>query len=257
MDKSILRKILNKYKKKMSDNDRSFFNRIYSVETDVYMHRLKAIGFNDKSVVLDAGCGFGQWSLALAKLNDYIHAVDMSPDRITILNDIITEAKINNIKTKESKLEKTPFKDNSFDAIFCYAVIFCTSWEKTINEFYRILKMNGSLYFTANDLGWYINLWKSGENNAKDYNSREYAALGFSNTIEYEKSKKAPKKGQIIIEYETMTKYLRNNGFKIYRTGSEGTIKVGNTVPQPKSFFKSSYYGLNGVYEILSRKEEG
>ena len=47
-----------------------------------YIERLIGIGFNEKGKVLDAGCGYGQWSMALECLNNYVTGVDIEPKRI-------------------------------------------------------------------------------------------------------------------------------------------------------------------------------
>ena len=46
-------------------NDKLFIQRVFSKGLDSYINRLEAIGFTKKSKVLDAGCGYGQWSIAL------------------------------------------------------------------------------------------------------------------------------------------------------------------------------------------------
>ncbi len=46
-----------------------FFQRLYSGEHNRYGKRLKQIGLVNKSYILDAGCGFGQWTNEIAKLN--------------------------------------------------------------------------------------------------------------------------------------------------------------------------------------------
>ena len=64
--------ILNIGKIFLNDNDFSFFKRVWSQDLNIYKDRLSAIDFNQKNNVLDAGCGFGQWSLQLSILNNNI-----------------------------------------------------------------------------------------------------------------------------------------------------------------------------------------
>ena len=65
-----------------SDSEKSFFQRIYSDGIIKYKRRLQAIGFSGEEMVLDAGCGYGQWSLALSELNKNVESLDFSKKRI-------------------------------------------------------------------------------------------------------------------------------------------------------------------------------
>ena len=61
---------------------RDYLQRMYAGSSTRYEDRLRAIGFVGKTQVLDAGCGFGQWSLAMAGLNHRVWAVDIDCRRL-------------------------------------------------------------------------------------------------------------------------------------------------------------------------------
>ena len=182
MDK--YRCVFDPHKKKLGDNDTLFLDRVFAGGIGPYESRLKSLGFIGKAHVLDAGCGFGQWSLALSALNKQISACDISPLRIDFLREIISEANISNIAPLCSGIDKLPYSDNSFDVVFCYGVIFLTPWRKSLAELARVLKKNGVLYVNANGLGWYLFLLQEEHNKAKDYDPKSLAAKAFSDTLE-------------------------------------------------------------------------
>ena len=256
MLRDIIDGISSKYGHLLSDNDRLFLKRVCAVSGETYRKRLDAIGFLQRGKILDAGCGFGQWSVELARHNPSLCAIDMQPLRLKILAEIVEQLGLDNVETKKSRLEELPYDDNTFDGIFCYGVISCTDWKKTLGEFARVLKKDGILYLTANGLGWYLNLWKNRPHETTDYNPRENAALSFWNTTEYEATGKPPARAHIIIEVEEMTEAIKERGLTLLEQGGEGTICINKNSCRPEPFFSGTYFGEVGVYEIVATKKK-
>ena len=97
-------------------NDKAFVSRIFAEGISTYQSRLKQYEFYDLDKVL--GClWFGQWSLALASINKNIHS-SIYPDRISFLSALINSEKVKNIQPQISSIEKLPYENNSFDAVF-------------------------------------------------------------------------------------------------------------------------------------------
>jgi ubiquinone/menaquinone biosynthesis C-methylase UbiE len=231
-----------------------FLERVYSKDMSVYINRLKAIGFHDFEKVLDAGCGFGQWSIGLAVLNKKVTSLDVATDRLMILNKIAKENNINAIRTKRGVLDELPFEESSFDGIFCYGAIFLTPWKKTLKEFARVLKKGGMLYVNADGLGWYLHLWKNMPNKSGDYDPKEYAAYALYNTFKYEKNESFFQKFGLIIEPEELSEESEKNEFEIIEKGDEGTINLKPKDIKTEPFFKGVYEGKTGVFEILAKR---
>ena len=84
-----LRKATSIHESRIGHNDQLFIRRIYDEGIDKYIERLQAIGFTEHSHVLDAGCGYGQWSLAMAEMNKEVSACDISQLRIDFLGDLV------------------------------------------------------------------------------------------------------------------------------------------------------------------------
>jgi hypothetical protein len=66
--------IINTTQTKLSGNDAEFFGRVWSQDLTVYENRLRAIDFEGKDRVLDAGFGMGQW-LTYSKRSRWITAI--------------------------------------------------------------------------------------------------------------------------------------------------------------------------------------
>lgn len=236
-------------------NDEMFLQRIYSEGLNKYMERLRAIGFVGHEHVLDAGCGFGQWSLALAGMNQKVSACDISPLRVDFLGHLARELAVSNLDFRVSGIDALPYADDSFDAIFCYGVIFLTPWRKSLMELSRVLKSGGTLYVNANGLGWYIFLWQEEHNKADDYDPKAIAARTFTDTLRYDRDNVFEPGMNLIIEPRVLEWELQKLGFLNIRTASEGELCITPDTLAPKPFFKGEYYGQAGVYEILAKKQ--
>lgn len=246
--------LLDASQTELGDNDWKFLGRVYRQPPDTYTNRLKAIGFTDRHHVLDAGCGFGQWSMALAELNQQVSGIDPAADRIDIARNIAAALGHTHTTFEQSGLEALPFADNTFDAIFCYGVVFLTDVEQSLREFHRTLSPGGTLYVNANGLGWYVHLWLNSPNKASDHDPRETVVGAFDNSLRL-KTGRNKGSGHVILEKEELGDSLRNIGFEHIQLASEGGINVTTNTAHPvegKPFFKGEYQRLTGVFEALA-----
>jgi len=99
---------------------------------------------NSKGKILDFGSGAGRNLLNLKKSEQReLYLIDFSEKMILLAKQRAKKLGLN-IKTKVSEIEKTPFKDDFFDAVICVSVIHCIKTskkrEQAIKELYRILK---------------------------------------------------------------------------------------------------------------------
>lgn len=245
--------ILSRCDVELGENDRCFLERVYTSPGERYLQRIRAIGFSGMNVVLDAGCGFGQWTRPLAELNGYVHAIDFDRRRVSVCQTMLQQQGITTVTYHAGKLESLPLDDQSVDGIFCYSVIFATDWLRSLQEFRRVVRPGGQLYLTANDIGWTLQRWLESPNAAPDHDPREAAARNFLNTVQYEKHGIAPETGQIIIARERMCERLEMSGFSVVASGAEGTISTGEESAEP--LCQGSYRGLPAVYEVLAVRE--
>lgn len=238
----------------LGDNDRKFIERVYADGLAKYQQRLAAIGFKGHKNVLDAGCGFGQWTMALASLNQSVEACDILDNRVAFTNLLKKKFQINNINAQVSGLESLPYEEHAFDAVFCYGVVFATAWKASLQEMARVLKPGGTLYLTANDIGWFVFLWTDEHNKAEDYDPKAVAARAFTDTLNYEREGVCEPGMNLIIDPESLQNELRLNGLEGIQQANEGGVHLNHDVAAPKPFFRGEYCGQAGVYEIVCTK---
>jgi ubiquinone/menaquinone biosynthesis C-methylase UbiE len=247
--------LLNRHKGSFKGNDAAFLERVYSKGIDVYIDRLKQYGFCGLSTVLDAGCGFGQWALALSTLNWKVSACDASAIRVEVLTGLATDLGITNVSARRASLDSLPYDYASFDGVFCYGVLFLTRWRESLRELARVVRPGGKLYVNANGVGWYKNLWYNLPNPAADYDPKLVAARAFMNTWKYQNGQVSEDGVDIIIEPEQLEGELKELGFDQIAQAGEGLLLASHPEQAAsQAFFKGEYLGDLGVYEVIAAK---
>ncbi len=118
----------------------------------------RAIGIiqiRNNSKILDAGCGTGNFLKILenSKKNLSLYGVDVSKEMLKI-----AKGKLKKSKLKNKAVEKTGFKDNSFDYVFSVdAFHHYSNQNLAMKKFYKILKKNGSLAVIDLSFGFALN----------------------------------------------------------------------------------------------------
>ena len=106
-------------------------------------------GAHRESIVADFGAGTGILTLELAQQFNLVHAIE--PD--DAMAQILCSKKGNNIIVhKKYAHEVNEIANKSIDLIFVAHAIHWFDYEKTINEFNRILKTTGNLILIENRL---------------------------------------------------------------------------------------------------------
>jgi ubiquinone/menaquinone biosynthesis C-methylase UbiE len=113
-------------------------------------------------VILDMGCGSGRYSLALSLLGaKKVYAIDLFAQSYQNVKKIVDEKNLN-VEFIEANFHDLPFKDETFDFIFCNGTIHHSrSIQKSLDEYKRVLKQGGKgfLYIYA-DYGIFWNTRK-------------------------------------------------------------------------------------------------
>jgi SAM-dependent methyltransferase len=136
-----------------SEYERAFLRAEFAPGLDYYLQRLDRILFRGGRA-LDAGCGAGQWSIALAQRFERVDAVDLKRQRLAVLRAVACRMGVANVAACLGSLEQLPYGDGTFDAVFCYGVIMFTQVERALGELHRVLRPGGRLYLCANADGW-------------------------------------------------------------------------------------------------------
>ena len=213
---------------------------------DYYRSRLQNIGFSGLDRVLDAACGIGQWSCALATLNREVVGIDLNADRINAARQLTQDMLVSKCSFSVGPIETLDHPDNSFDAVFCYGAFMFTAMSKTLAEFVRVTRPGGSIYLNGNAVGWYVHLLLDRGIVGGQYRLIMDVGRAVARTIlrcdRYR-----------IISLGELRRLAERNGLRVLDTGADGSINLYATAPV-KSTYRASYYGLPAIVELLAEK---
>ena len=112
---------------------------------------LKEVGIQPGFHVLDYGCGPGSYLIPLAELvgrSGRIHALDVHPHAIQMVQDIASRKRLENVETILSDC-RTGLPDKSMDVVLLYDTFHDLSDpDGVLTELHRVLKPNGILSFS-------------------------------------------------------------------------------------------------------------
>ena len=160
----------------------------------------------NKQLLVDAGCGTGQYSAALVKNVRKIEAIDLNAGMLKIAKDKMKlEEKNGLINFYISSIDSLPLDDDTADAVMINQVLHhlpdnsTSGWanhEKVFREFWRVLKSGGMLIINSCspeqiECGfWFYNLIPEAKQkmtqkviNLSDLNNL-LKNCGFSNTVQ-------------------------------------------------------------------------
>ena len=142
-----------------------------------YKHKTKGkqIAFSNipkcsqESKALDVGCGDGYWSEKMQQIGYNVTSIDQE----RTYPNVDSSHRYENMAP--TNLNSTlPYKDNSFDFVWCSEVIeHLTNYKQTIQEIERILKPNGTYIITTpNSFFWLHYLLKIFGISNKDWQNK-------------------------------------------------------------------------------------
>ena len=107
-------------------------------------------------IVCDAACGFGAYSVMLAKNGFNVSGFDISDESVRLTQKMMAEFGCNHGEFKACSITKIEFNNNSFCAVVAHAVIDHISLSDAriaMAELYRILSPGGLLFLSFDPLG--------------------------------------------------------------------------------------------------------
>jgi SAM-dependent methyltransferase len=106
--------------------------------------------------VLDLGCGVGQWLIPLSHHNKKVVGIDPCFKSVFLAKENLNKYKVYNSSLVKAQAETLPFKDNSFDSVFCYGVLMFTREFIAFEEIVRILKKDGRVLLAIDGPGYFL-----------------------------------------------------------------------------------------------------
>jgi ubiquinone/menaquinone biosynthesis C-methylase UbiE len=193
-----------------------FFNFAKIMEASLISHFLK-VEDSEPQVLLDVGCGSGEWSNNLATKGVQVYGID--PDKEALLAARTYATKIRSGATFiEGTAEDLPFQSANFDYILSVCAIeHFNDFSRAISEMSRVIKTRGTLVLTADSFS-YGRIKPA----LKDKHRKEYHVVNY-------------------FTEEQLTKELNKYGFKIL----ESSYFIN-------SHLSSSFFVLLIRYPILS-----
>lgn len=123
-----------------------------SWENDLGMQLLKKVGIKSQDVILDFGCGKGNYSIPAARITNpdgQVFALDQDNSSLKKVQNKAEQASLGNLRTvKTTGSFYTEFDNDFFDVILLYDVLHFFDKEERASlfkELYRILKIQGLL----------------------------------------------------------------------------------------------------------------
>lgn len=227
--------------------DRPFIDQELGRPLEYYVDRVDALGIAGFDRVLDAGCGIGQWTLALARKNRRVVGVDINANRLAVAAHLQARSRASNVEFNRESLSDLSFPDRTFDAVFCYDVLMLTHRPaRAIAELGRVLRTGGKLFACVNDVGWSILLMTA--RMARDRRP-DFVGIGARTILRTWLSRRGPR----YLSTSWMMRQLRSCGLKVIDHGGEGRLgRPGSSMRPP--VYPGRFAGIPCVREYLAEK---
>lgn len=236
----------------LSPRDLEFRSRVLEGDRRRYSRRTDRLGFLGRGLVLDVGCGFGQWTEALAASNRIVIGIDVFHARVASAS----KRPMGSGKHREplfltASMECLPIRSGSADGLFCYSALFAVDPRKALKEFARVAAPGCLLYVSTNAIGWYLNMMFEARHATSGFDPVSVGMLAVTESVRFFASG-IRGLGELAIPSDTLTSWLEQVGFEVLGVGPEGTL--GAPVAEGNSFFPASFGGEEAVYEVLARR---
>lgn len=205
--------------------------------------RLEALGFRELGRVLDAGCGIGQWTRALAETNPGVVGLDRHPGRVALARRLLAAdpGAGGRADVLVGDLLALPFRAAAFDAVFCYGVLMLVDASRALAELARVVRPGGRFYACVNGPGWSLLL-------ARERGLVRIGARTVARTL----------LGRARDRFHTpagFTRLARRHGIVVHHTGPEGSLRLGaRRLLNDTPVYPAKYGGLTCVFEVLGER---
>ena len=185
---------------------------------EFYEERVHMAGITDGNLVLDAGCGLGQFSAGLSKYNRNVLAFDRSEAMVQTTNMLKKAWSLDNVEVIQAELPAVPFPDRHFDHVWCAGVLMFAGVHASLAEFNRVLKPGGRIYGNINRWArWLLNVARAQAAGKANALKRYIAVLADGNK---------PDQRFCYLEPSDLEQLAKSLGLRILGMGDEGTVDL-------------------------------
>jgi ubiquinone/menaquinone biosynthesis C-methylase UbiE len=146
-----------------------------------YLNKLQKlkeyVNLKSGSKVLEIGCGDGEFTKLVAKLNSHVIATDITP---TVIKRAKARLHLKNVRFMVDDSEKLSFPTKTFDLVCGVSILHHIDTRKALEESFRVLKKGGRLFFTEPNLinpNIWIGLHTPGLREKMEYSPDETALI--------------------------------------------------------------------------------
>ncbi|MDI6809237.1 MAG: class I SAM-dependent methyltransferase [Candidatus Eisenbacteria bacterium] len=105
-------------------------------------------------LLLDLGCGTGNWSIAGSTWFDRVIGIDVRNDRLKAACRLRDLLNVRNVAFGRGDLTALPFPSGEANCVLAYNVLpYVRDWDKAISEIERVLRPGGMLWCSWQDVG--------------------------------------------------------------------------------------------------------
>lgn len=140
--------------------------KLFEESVELFYRRLDLAGIPRErfqgATCLDAGCGGGRNSIAMARLGaKQVFGIDLGKQGLEDARR--RAADLPNVEFKHASILDIPFSDANFDVVWCAGVLMITADEdRALDELTRVVKPGGNLYllvYATEGLRWPLIEW--------------------------------------------------------------------------------------------------
>ena len=127
---------------------------IYQKPDSFWEDKITTLGFTGLGTVVDVGAGPGHYSLALARFNQRVLAVEPLPEYRTSFVQRLEEGNADNVEVLPNRAEDMgTIHTESADGVFCNNVLQYTDAAEVMDEIHRVSRKGATLFVSVPGLG--------------------------------------------------------------------------------------------------------
>ena len=198
----------------------NYDDAVFQHPMDFYRKRVAMIGAKGYDLVLDAGHGFGQWSVVLAENNQRVIGIDHNQPRYECSKIIKEHFRAENFEPHLDSLYDAEkyVEPGMVDLIWCWSVVMFVDRSKLLPIFANLLRKDGILILGAVNTPsrWAYKIYKGakdGVRNRNFYKSCLKGMFGLNRDV-----------GSNAYNFAAAGKIGEQYGFKLDATGRDGCI---------------------------------